>query len=64
MIDGTTVGPGLEKTGLPMPSDETDTRSLKQVFAHLCVAQIKQNVGVLFNGTCFTSAHLYSFTVL
>lgn len=64
LIRGMMVGPGLEKTGLPVPSDKTDTRSLKQVFAYLCVAQTKQSFGVLFNGICFTSACLYFFTVI
>lgn len=61
LMHGAMVGPGLQKTGLVVPSHETGARSLKQVSAHLCVAQTKQNVGVLFNGMCFISACLFFF---
>lgn len=54
----TMVRPGLENPELPVPSDKTDTRSLKQVFARLCVAQTKLNVWILFNGFFFTSVCL------
>lgn len=47
------VRPGLENPGLPVPSDKRDTRSIKQVFAHLCVAQMKQNIWILFNEIFF-----------
>lgn len=58
LIHNRMVGPGLESPGLPVPSDKRDTRSLKQVFAQLCVAQMKKNVWILFNGIFFTSLSL------